>query len=451
MIDNRQTIAAIATPPGKGGIGIIRLSGPLSLTILDSLGISKPTPREARFASFKNSSGQVLDQGLAIYFPGPASYTGEDVVEIHAHGGQFLLNTLLQETLRLGARHARPGEFTERAFMNGKMDLLQAESVADLVNSASFEASQGALRSLKGEFSRQINELLKSTEELRVFIEGALDFPEEEIDFLAESDIAVKLNNIVMSLETLLSQAEQGRVFNEGISLAILGPPNVGKSSLLNALSRTDRAIVTAIAGTTRDILEDSIVLDGVPLTLVDTAGLRQTGDPVEQEGIRRAEQAARQADLLLYVQDAGQPNISASLPSKLSVDGQAVLYIHNKIDLAGIKASQRENAPGKKEVFVSVKTGEGMDLLKQELKKLLGLDEGRENSPSARTRHIDALQRCHGGLQQAQHKLKQANVAVELLAEDILHAQRCLEEITGESTADDLLGKIFSSFCIGK
>ncbi len=451
MIDKKETIAAIATPAGIGGIGIIRLSGPHSLNILSILGVQNSPPRQACFNQFKNSAGETLDHGISIYFPGPRSYTGEDVVEIQAHGGRFVLNSILEEILKHEVRPARPGEFTERAFLNGKLDLLQAEAVADLIESSSIEASQSALRSLNGEFSERTAGLLNSVTNLRVFVEGALDFPEEEIDFLKESDLRLRLAETLQSSRALLQSAQRGRIFSEGINVAIIGPPNAGKSSLLNFLARSDRAIVTAIPGTTRDTLEDKIVLDGIPITIIDTAGIRETSDPIEQEGIKRTAQAARQADLLIYVREAGSysdPNVShdISLPAETPV-----INLYNKIDLLNTPAEIKRSDNNSADIFLSIKTGAGTDLMKQEIKKQLGMNESAEAGFSARTRHVAALNKTLEHLLSAREKLSAVKPAAELIAEDLLAAQKNLEEVTGKTTSDDLLGKIFSSFCIGK
>ncbi|NKB36293.1 MAG: tRNA uridine-5-carboxymethylaminomethyl(34) synthesis GTPase MnmE [Gammaproteobacteria bacterium] len=451
MIDKKQTIAAIATPPGKGGIGIIRLSGPQTLKTLQALGVQNTAARLACFNHFRNSIGETLDQGISIYFPGPESYTGEDVAEIQAHGGQFVLNSILEEILTYGVRLARPGEFTERAFLNGKLDLLQAEAVSDLIESSSTEALQSALRSLNGQFSERIDALLKSVVEIRVFVESALDFPDEEIDFLKESDIQEKLSDVLNSSSALLQSARRGRLFSEGVNIAIIGPPNAGKSSLLNFLARSERAIVTAIPGTTRDTLEDRVVLDGIPVTVVDTAGIRTTSDPIELEGIKRTGQAAKEADLLIYVREAGSysdADISYDIPIPASTP---IVNLYNKIDLQNEPAEIKLSAKNSAVVFLSIKTGSGTGLMKQEIKRLLGLSESAETGLSARTRHVAALNKTQEHLISAQKKLVATKPAAELVAEELLAAQKNIEEITGESTADDLLGKIFSNFCIGK
>lgn len=452
MIEKRDTIAAIATPPGKGGIGVIRISGPLAQTICTSITGKKPVARQVNYCSFNDSRGITLDRGVVLYFSAPASYTGEDVVELQGHGGQAVQKLILEETLELGARLARPGEFTERAFINEKMDLLQAEAVADLIESSSEQAARSAMRSLDGEFSVRINALLKELVEIRVFIEGALDFPEEEIDFLGDSNIDIKLKSCQSQLEHIFSKASNGKVLREGISVAIIGPPNVGKSSLLNALSNTNRAIVNSSPGTTRDVIEEKIILDGLYLNIVDTAGIRRTKDKIEQEGIRRAQVAAEKADLLIIVNEAGVAvDFDEGTLGILLSDNSKRIYVSNKIDLKGLEAdiSYKENSDPA--VYMSVKTGEGMELLIDQIKNAAGLTSTLEDVFSARSRHVEALSLANAILLKTTEEFKGKKPAAELVAEDLLRAQKQLETITGESTPDDLLGEIFASFCIGK
>ncbi|MBT7950384.1 MAG: tRNA uridine-5-carboxymethylaminomethyl(34) synthesis GTPase MnmE [Gammaproteobacteria bacterium] len=452
MIDNRDTIAAIATPPGRGGIGVIRISGPLAQTICTSITGKTPVVRQVNYCSFNDSQGITLDRGVVLYFSSPASYTGEDVVELQGHGGQAVQNMVLNRTLELGARLARPGEFTERAFINDKLDLLQAEAVADLIESSSEQAVRSAMRSLDGEFSSRINSLLKNLIEVRVFIEGALDFPEEEIDFLSGSDIAERVKSCQSQLEIILLKACNGRVLREGISVAIVGPPNVGKSSLLNALSKTNRAIVTSSPGTTRDVIEEKILLEGIYLNIIDTAGIRETEDNIEKEGIRRAQIAAEKADLLIVVNEAKRESKSNEAAFEFPVsDKTTCIMVQNKIDLAGMDAQISNKDAHSSEVYISVKTGEGMELLIGMIKKAAGFTSTTEDVFSARTRHVEALSQANSILFKTIEEFKSKKPAAELIAEDLLQAQKKLETITGESTPDDLLGEIFSSFCIGK
>ncbi len=452
MIDNSDTIAAIATPPGRGGIGIIRISGPLARSIAKSLTGTCPIARQARYCHFKDPQGVVLDRGIVLYFSAPASYTGEDIVELQGHGGQAVLNTVLQHTLKLGARPARPGEFTERAFLNNKLDLLQAEAVADLIDSASEQAARSAMRSLNGEFSSSIDVILEKLINLRILIEGALDFPEEEIDFLSGADLKERINNSLQQLESVLIKARNGRVLREGVSMAIIGSPNVGKSSLLNVLSQTNRAIVTDTPGTTRDVIEEKILIDNLPLNIVDTAGIRDSDDCIEKEGIKRAWLTTKKADLVLLVREAlpvhqqQECSIIGRIPP-----GAKIIVIHNKIDLVGRPAHINDRGGGEPEVFLSVKTKAGLDLLTGQIKKMMGVADANEDVLCARGRHVEALEQTRVFLKKAAEELYNKRPAAELLAEELRQAQRCLEEITGKSTSDDLLGKIFSSFCIGK
>ena len=453
MNDPAETIAAIATATGKGGIGVVRVSGPGSREIARQIIKKEPQPRQALYSSFRAESGELIDRGILLYFQAPASYTGEDVVEFQAHGATATLECLLQECISRGARLARPGEFTERAFHNDRLDLLQAEAVADLINSQSRESAQSAMRSLGGEFSRGINDLVSEIEELRVFTESALDFPEEEIDFIKESDLDKKIANTIEKVLQVLESARQGRVMLDGASITIVGEPNVGKSSLLNRLGRSDRAIVSSQPGTTRDVLEDNIIINGVPLRVTDTAGIRSTADEIEKEGIDRATREAQQADLVLLVLDASNRNdeeVKKFLPGSARV-----IEVLNKIDLlaGGELEGPEKKGTGKEgsgQVYVSAKTGEGLDDLREKIYSCLNPHTAERSLPG-RARHIEALELTLVELEQSMRQVRHAQPAAELIAEDLLRAQQALESITGKTVADDLLGKIFSSFCIGK
>jgi len=439
----KDTIAAIATPAGKGGVAIIRMSGLASLSIAQAITKRSLEPRVAIFCSFKSTAGEVLDEGLVLFFKAPYSFTGEDVVELQGHGGPVVMDRLLQETLRHGARLAKPGEFCQRAFLNNKMDLAQAEAVADLINASSQQAAQSAARSLQGEFSQHIKKLSEQLIQLRMMVEAAIDFPEEEIDFIADSTMITDLEALLSQLRNIKNSAKQGVLLQEGLSVVIVGKPNAGKSSLLNALSGRDSAIVTEMPGTTRDILREYIQIDGLPLHIIDTAGIRTSDNVIEQEGMRRAQQAMDQADLILLLQDiTEQTNDNIVLPNK------PVMIIKNKVDLQSKTASVHESKEGVS-IHLSVKTGEGLNLLCDYLKRFAGFEQGESNF-IARRRHLDALQRCCEFIQKGLDEI-QDNGAAELLAEELRAAQKSLGEITGEFTSDDLLGRIFSSFCIGK
>jgi tRNA modification GTPase len=455
-VDN-DTITAIATAPGRGGIGVIRVSGPQTKAIATQITGTDLKPRYAHYGpfyeSFDNELRTALDQGIALFFECPNSFTGEDVLELQAHGGPVLLDCLLREVLKQGARLAKPGEFSERAFLNNKIDLAQAEAIADLIDSSSEQAARNAYRSLQGEFSQKIHVLVESVIRLRMYVEAAIDFPEEEIDFLADGKVEVDLNTIISNLDSVFSQAQQGAILMEGMKVVIAGKPNAGKSSLLNALSGKDSAIVTEIEGTTRDILKEQIQIDGMPLHIIDTAGLRKSADLVEREGIRRAWSEIESADRILLVQDSAQsqetdpaqlwPDFAEILPNQNNIT-----VIHNKCDLVG-------EAPALIDGLVTVirlsaKQGEGIDLLRQHLKHSMGYSGAGEGGFTARRRHLDALTRADKSLQNGLRQLRDYN-AGELLAEDLRHCQNALSEITGEFTPDDLLGEIFSNFCIGK
>ena len=445
-----DTIAAVATPPGKGGIGVIRLSGPAVPTIAAALLGKLPTPRQAILRRFRSNDGEVIDEGIALYFPAPHSFTGEDVLELQGHGGPVVMDLLLARVLELGARPARPGEFSERAFLNDKLDLAQAEAIADLIASDTAAAARAALRSLQGEFSTQVKSLVEGLIELRMYVEAAIDFPEEEIDFLADGVVATRLSELRERLNALQAAAGQGRLLRDGMTVVIAGRPNAGKSSLLNHLAGREAAIVTAIPGTTRDVLREHISIDGMPLHVIDTAGLRDSDDLVEQEGIRRAWAEIEIADRILMVVDdqlgltAEEKALRERLPANTPV---TVLY--NKIDLSGRSALVRDGEWGT-EILLSAKTEAGLDLLREHLKSCMGYHGGREGTFMARRRHLEALEQAMAALERAAYQLDIYR-AGELVAEELREAQNALSEITGEFTSDDVLSRIFSSFCIGK
>ncbi len=449
MTNREDTIAAIATPPGRGGIGVVRVSGPATQAIARALLGKLPTPRLATFARFRAGGGTPIDEGLALYFPAPHSYTGENVLELHGHGGPVVLDMLLARTLSLGARQARPGEFTERAFLNGKLDLAQAEAVADLIDAGSQTAARAALRSLDGEFSRRVQALTEQLIQLRLHIEATIDFPEEEIDFLSDEKVGNGIAALENGLGELLASAQQGQLLHDGMVVVLAGPPNAGKSSLLNALSATDAAIVSDVPGTTRDVLREFIQLDGMPLHVVDTAGLRAARDDVEAEGVRRAHREMTRADRILLVSDDSQSraNDDAQLLRQLP-PGLSYTRLRNKIDLTGRAPSIIEN-DGIIEIALSAKTGAGLELLRQHLKACMGFRPVGEGTFMARRRHLDALRRAQTHVTTARARIGER--AGELAAEELRQAQQALTEITGEFTADDLLGRIFTSFCIGK
>jgi tRNA modification GTPase len=447
---SNETIAALATPPGRGGIGIVRVSGSKVAAIATALLGDLPPARKAVLRRFRDAQHNSIDEGVALYFPAPNSFTGEDVLELQGHGGTVVMDMLLAEVCRLGARPARPGEFSERAFMNDRIDLTQAEAIADLIDSGSSQAARAALRSLEGEFSRQVQALAEEMVQLRIYVEAAIDFPEEEIDFLADNKVREDVQALLNSLQQLMADAQQGCVLREGLVLVIAGLPNAGKSSLLNALAARDTAIVTDIPGTTRDVLRESIQIDGLPLQIIDTAGLREAGDAVEQEGIRRAWQEIEKADRVLFVIDDAQgmtaeaEALFAQLPGELPVT-----MVHNKIDLSRHPVGF-ECVYGTEHVYVSARNGLGIDVLKTHLKDCAGYRETTTDTFSARRRHLDALRRATELVEHGLQALEQAQ-AGELLAEDLRQAHHELGEITGEYSSDDLLGAIFGSFCIGK
>ena len=442
-----DTIAALATAPGIGAIAVIRLSGPAARAIARELTGREPRPRIADVRTFRDSQGATLDRGLVLFFPAPSSFTGEDVVELHCHGGRVVSDAVLAAALRSGARAAEPGEFTLRAFLNDKIDLVQAEAIADLVASGSAQAARAAMRSLEGEFSSAVAELQRALTTLRVRIEAWLDFPDEELPFDAAPECEAELGALVAKVDALSARARSGRALRDGLSVAIAGPPNAGKSSLLNRLAGYDAAIVTEIPGTTRDPLREHLSLDGLPVTVVDTAGLRETNDPIEREGVRRARLEVARADRVLWVADVREP-LAATLAAARAAHGNGeVTVVANKIDLAGVPAQARVEK-GTPVVYLSALTGAGIEGLVAHLKQVAGLVGEASGTFSARRRHLDALGRTRAELGAARAFLGDA---LELAAEHLRNAQTALGELTGELTSDDLLGEIFATFCIGK
>ncbi len=449
MLNNQDTIAAIATPIGRGGIGIVRVSGLLVTQIAQAILHKQPEARLACFANFYNQQQEIIDQGIALYFPAPNSFTGEDILELQGHGGAVVMDCVLQAVLQQGARLALPGEFSQRAFLNDKIDLTQAEAIADLIDSSSQQAAQAAMRSLQGEFSQKIQQMVEAVIHLRMYIEAAIDFPEEEIDFLADNKIQQQLQTIKQQLTQLQSSAKQGYLLQSGLHLVIAGRPNAGKSSLLNQLAKKDSAIVTDIPGTTRDILKEAIQLDGLPLHIIDTAGLRESDDKVEQEGIKRAWQQIQQADLILLMVDDREYQqqhhvaIESNLPSHIPK-----IIIRNKADLSQAPIGLTKTEPP--ECVISAKTGAGLTDLEHYLKQFIGYQTSEQGNFIARRRHLQALADAEQALTHGEQQLNLYQ-AGELLAEDLRQVQTYLNQITGEFNNDDLLGRIFSSFCIGK
>ncbi len=446
-----DTIVARATPAGKGGVAVVRVSGPLVEAIADQL-LAKTIPsRVAHYCQFQASNGSVIDEGIALRFVAPKSFTGEDVLELQGHGGPVIVDLLIKRILGLGARLANPGEFSLRAFLNDKIDLTQAESIADLINATTEQAAQSAIRSLQGEFAAKIKHLVESVKQLRKYIEAAIDFPEEEINFLADKVISTQLHNLLHEVDGVLSAAQQGLVLQEGIRLVIAGLPNAGKSSLLNQLSGEESAIVTEIAGTTRDLLHEQIQLDGLPVHIIDTAGLRETTDVVEQEGVRRAEKEIQHADKVLLVIDSKMKHTDEvnALSEKLiqQVGINKVIKLFNKIDITGEAASETVD---QNQLYLSARTGAGIDILQQTIKHVAGFNAQTEGQFIARRRHVKALEQTQQALQAAWQQLTDYK-AGELAAEELRYCQQQLNTITGEYTNDDLLSDIFSSFCIGK
>lgn len=478
-----DTIVAAATPPGRGGVGIVRISGPLVCTIADQILHRQKNgplqPRYAHYAQFVTANNELIDEGIALYFPKPSSFTGEDVIELQGHGGPVVMDRIIRRATELGARLARPGEFSERAFLNDKLDLAQAEAIADLIDSSNEQAAKSAMNSLKGVFSEKIKSLVESLIHLRMYVEAAIDFPEEEIDFLADQRVQEQLANLLADFKSLAKEARRGTILRDGMTVVIAGRPNAGKSSLLNALAGEDRAIVTSIAGTTRDVLREHIHIDGMPLHIIDTAGLRESPDEIEMEGIKRALEVIQSADQVLLVMDASldekaiaaeqwqaiwssefkdetQVQSSNDLQGEILtekfqtlIEDKKVTLIRNKIDLCEQKPELIESEAGAV-IQLSAKLNLGVDLLRDHLKRVMGFEQGSESQFSARRRHLDALERAETFVLAGQDQLKSLG-AGELLAEDLRQAQQCLGEITGEFTSDDLLGRIFSSFCIGK
>ena len=449
---SNDTIAAIATAPGRGGIGIVRVSGPQTPAIARTLLGTMIEPRRAELRAFLDADDSPIDTGLALFFAGPHSFTGEDVLELHGHGGPVVMELLLQRVLALGARPAAAGEFTQRAYLNDKLDLAQAEAIADLIDSGSAQAARAALRSLQGEFSARVHELAESVLLLWLWIEAAIDFPEEEIDFLADRALGERMRDVRQRFTDLAETARQGALLRDGLTVVIAGRPNAGKSSLLNRLAGYDAAIVTATPGTTRDVLRERIAIDGLPLHILDTAGLRESPDDVEAEGIRRARHEISRADRVLFVVDAADPQAIAAIENDLQhVPAKVPLtLVFNKIDRSGDAVKVEAGLGGTPRVYLSAGTGAGLDSLRQHLKDCIGFHPPPEGALSARTRHIDALRRAREHVETA-HELLTTRHAGELVAQELRDAHQALGEITGEVSSDDLLGRIFSSFCIGK
>jgi tRNA modification GTPase len=465
-----DTIVAIATPPGRGAVGVVRVSGSHVPRIIAAMIGVTLAPRLARRCPFLASDAGVIDEGLALYFPAPASYTGEHVLELQAHGGRMVLDLLVERLLELGCRPAHPGEFTERAFLNGKLDLAQAEAIADLIDATTTAAARAAVRSLQGEFSSHIAALQLRITELRSHVEAAIDFPDEQIDYLAGPELTIRISAILAGFDAISDAARQGALLREGLTVVIAGKPNAGKSSLMNRLVGDDVAIVADLPGTTRDVLREHLQLDGLPLTLIDTAGLRVSVDVVEAEGVRRAQVAMARADRVLYVHDAahasavagsaapgsaggpgeaGAPGAGDPEPLERLPAGIPVTWVMNKIDLINSPPGIDEGADPPR-VFLSAKTGSGIDLLREHLKRSAGYRDMESGAVTARRRHLDALRRARSAVDDAASALA-ATRAFELFAEDLRLAQRALGEITGEFGSDDLLGEIFANFCIGK
>ena len=448
MNASAETISAIATATGAGGIGVVRVSGSAAGTIARHFLKREPRARYAHVCAFEDAHGETIDRGLLLWFAAPHSFTGEDVLEVQVHGSPVVLRRLLARTLELGARRARAGEFSERAFLNGKLDLAQAEAIADLIASGSEAAARAAMRSLDGVFSQRVHALTERVVRLRVWIEAAIDFPEEEIDFLATPQLATDLDALRSQLAELLAGARRGVRLADGLHVVIVGRPNVGKSSLLNALAASERAIVTEIAGTTRDLLRETIDLDGIALTLVDTAGLHESADIVEQEGMRRARAELERADLAVLVDDGPHDEADSTLLAGLASHA-ARLFVHNKIDRGDARARTEVRADGT-HLWLSARSGEGLDLLVAELRRHAGIGESADGAFSARARHVHALEQAGEHLDAAQRALRDQH-AGELAAEELRLVHQHLGEITGEFTSDDLLGRIFADFCIGK
>ena len=467
--DTVETIVAEATPAGRAGVSIVRLSGPAARSIAQSVAGSITVPRRALLKTFHNTLGDIIDHGIVIFYEGPSSFTGEDVVEFQGHGGPMVVNALIDQCIVLGARPARPGEFSERAFLNEKMDLVQLEAVADLISSASSAAARSALKSLSGVFSTLVNDLVEAVTRLRIYIEAAIDFPEEDIDFLGDPQVLDDMTRLEARLSSVLDQAQQGRRLHSGFSVALIGPPNVGKSSLMNRFSGHSTAIVTEIPGTTRDVIKEELIISGISLQLFDTAGIRTAGDAIEAEGVERTLKTLANADLNLFVFDVLEEDIRTSLTDLSALDNllseklhqllgkapsdQPALFLLNKIDrLSKLERALLSNqlGPRNRLVAVSAETGENWAQLAESLKRISGVQDQSENIFSARARHILALTEASTHLANASENLRSGQPG-ELIAEDLKLTQQCLGEITGIVSSDDLLGKIFSSFCIGK
>lgn len=456
-----DTIVAIATPPGRGAIGVVRLSGPAAARIAQALLGRCPAARHATLATFRDADGTAIDSGLALYFPGPHSFTGEDSLELQGHGGPVVLDAIVRRCIALGCRPARPGEFSERAFLNGKIDVAQAEAVADLIDAASSAAVRAAARSMQGELSAQVRALQAELTALRVRVEGAIDFPDDDVPLIDDADVAARLARLGEAIAALRVDAERGVRLVEGLTVVLAGKPNAGKSSLLNRLAGDEVAIVTEVPGTTRDLLRHSVLEGGIPLHLVDTAGLRVAGDAIEAEGIRRARAAIARADLVLYVVDAAQecPDLDAiDAETRALAPDVPVAIVLNKIDLIAADALERLRPPARAAakpavpgpIALSARTGAGVDRLRARLRASAGGQSTDASVVSARRRHLDALGRAGGHLEAAE-AVRRDTGAAELVAEELRLAQTALGEITGEFTSEDLLGEIFRSFCIGK
>jgi tRNA modification GTPase len=452
MTNQADTIVAAATPPGRGGIGIVRVSGPRAPAIARAVLGDLPDARVATLRRFLATNGEPIDDGIALYFPEPNSFTGEHVLELHGHGGPVVLDLLVQRILELGARLANAGEFSQRAFLNDRLDLAQAEAIADLIDSGSAQAARAAMRSLQGEFSALVNGLVTGIIALRTFVEAAIDFPEEEIDFLADPQVQRQVTQLLESFDNVENQARQGQLLRDGMTVVIAGAPNAGKSTLLNRLAGYEAAIVTATPGTTRDVLRERLAIDGMPLHLLDTAGLRESADDIEAEGVRRARQEMSRADRILFVIDSAADPRGESFESERTrlPAGVGVTLVLNKVDLTSDRAGQPTAASSVPWIPVSASTGAGIDALRSHLKECMGFLPPEAGGVSARRRHLEALSRARQHVNLALAALQERR-AGELMAEELRLGQQALGEITGEFTSDDLLGRIFSSFCIGK
>jgi len=443
---------AAATPPGRGGLAVVRVSGALSGVIAQAVLGAIPKPRLASHRRFFDAAGEPIDEGIALFFPAPNSFTGEDVLELQGHGGAVVVDLIIRRVVECGARLARPGEFSERAFLNDKIDLAQAEAVADLIDSATAAAARAAMRSLRGEFSDEVRGLTEAVIDLRMFVEAAIDFPEEEVDFLSESEVTSRLNRVFELLGTLEANARRGQLLRDGMVIVIAGRPNAGKSSLLNRLAGHDAAIVTAEPGTTRDVLRERIEIDGLPLSIIDTAGLRVAANAIEAEGVRRARAEMSRADRILLIVDAAtgardaDPTDVGELPPAIPVT-----RVHNKIDLTqGVEPHIVHGADGSAALWLSALTGAGLELLREHLKSCVGFESASSGTISARRRHLEALARARRHLEEARRQLVETRSG-EIVAEELRITQAALADITGEFSTEDLLGRIFSSFCIGK